>query len=46
MGRKKSNYKTVKENDERIIWIINKLERMSDTALEIICQFIRGLAKE
>lgn len=46
MGRKKSSYTTVKENDERIIWIISKLERMSDISLEIICQFIRGLVKE
>lgn len=46
MGRKKSSYSTIKENDERILWIISKLERMTDTALDILCRFIRGLAGE
>lgn len=46
MGRKKSSYVTIKENDERIMWIISKLERMSDTALDVVCRFICGLVGE
>lgn len=32
--------------DERIDWIISKLERASDTNIDIVCQFVRGLCQE
>lgn len=44
-NRKKSKYEK-EDMDDRIIWIISKLERASDTAIEIVCQFIRGLIRD
>lgn len=48
MGKKskKSQYEVNQNIDPRLAWLISKLERASDTALDIICQIVQGLLGE